>query len=208
MFSDFALKALIGDWEEARLGPNPFLNVGSFSDSFDLKFSPEELKACPSAQLQKVGALCENGKAHVHAMSGTIAFTVSNTRSDTNKYKLQVLSVATRLGSDSSCSCCGNNLIKHHDHKGAAGHVLLTYPSGGKLLVSCGHWIELARLDVSEASLLKVATAAYGEVESAKIRTELESASNPMFREEIVQKYSKQYVQETSPAMYSCSKNN
>jgi hypothetical protein len=30
MFSDFALKALIGDWSEQHLGPNPFLNIGTY----------------------------------------------------------------------------------------------------------------------------------------------------------------------------------
>ena len=33
--------------------------------------------------------------------------------------------------------------------KGCAGHVLLTYPSGGNLVASAGHWIELSRLDTS-----------------------------------------------------------
>ena len=28
MFSDFSLKALIGDWDDGYLGPNPFLKVG------------------------------------------------------------------------------------------------------------------------------------------------------------------------------------
>jgi len=31
MFSDFALKALIGDWSEQHLGPNPFVNIGNLT---------------------------------------------------------------------------------------------------------------------------------------------------------------------------------
>jgi hypothetical protein len=32
---------------------------------------------------------------------------------------------------------------------GAAGHCLLTYPSGGKILTSMTHWIDLMDLDTS-----------------------------------------------------------
>lgn len=34
-------------------------------------------------------------------------------------------------------------------HKGSAGHVILTYPKGGKILTSMGHWIELMKLDTT-----------------------------------------------------------
>lgn len=36
---------------------------------------------------------------------------------------------------------------------GSACHVLLTYPSGGMILTSMGHWIELMKIDTSEKKL-------------------------------------------------------
>jgi hypothetical protein len=42
-----------------------------------------------------------------------------------------------------------DQICKIGDLKGACGHCLLTYPSGGKLLTSSGHWIELVKLDVN-----------------------------------------------------------
>jgi hypothetical protein len=34
MCSDFSLKALIGNWNENLLGPNPFIKIGEFGESF------------------------------------------------------------------------------------------------------------------------------------------------------------------------------
>ena len=42
-----------------------------------------------------------------------------------------------------------NYTVEINGHKGLAGHVLLTYKSGGCLLVSMGHWIELMKIDTS-----------------------------------------------------------
>lgn len=47
-------------------------------------------------------------------------------------------------------------------HKGTAGHILLTYSSGGHLLTSMGHWIELMKIDTSEHKLFEVAEKQYG----------------------------------------------
>jgi hypothetical protein len=49
MCSDFSLKALIPAWNEELLGPNPFIVIGSFSDSMKLHFNSEKLKECASA---------------------------------------------------------------------------------------------------------------------------------------------------------------
>lgn len=43
------------------------------------------------------------------------------------------------------------------EHVGSAGHVILKYPSGGLLLVSMGHWVELMKIDTSENKLFEVA---------------------------------------------------
>jgi len=203
MFSDFAMKALIADWNESLLGPNPFINAGVFSTSFDLKFKPATLKESPSVQLQKVGELCENGNACVHAMSNTIVYTINWSNADTNKYKLEVLTVATQLNGFNVDAM--QNKCSIDEHKGAAGHVVLKYPSGGTMLCSCGHWIELSKLDVNTASLLSVAENRYGSSFRSNIECELQSASIEE-REEVVQKYARQFVQESAPCKVKQSK--
>jgi hypothetical protein len=56
MFSDFSLKALVKNWDEKyELGPNPFAKTGEYSAVFEIRFNNNELKECPSAQLQIVG---------------------------------------------------------------------------------------------------------------------------------------------------------
>jgi len=203
MFSDFAMKALIADWNESLLGPNPFIKVGVFGSSFDLKFKPASLKESPSVQLQKVGELCESGNACVHAMSSTIVFTIDWHKADTNKYKLEVLTVATRMDGFQVESM--QNKCSIDEHKGAAGHVVLKYPSGGTMLCSCGHWVELSKLDVNTASLLSVAESRYGASYRSNIESELQSASI-QDRDEVVQKYARQFVQESAPCKVKQSK--
>ena len=45
MCSDFSLKALISEWSEELLGPNPFTRLpGTCDDQFQLEFFPEHLK--------------------------------------------------------------------------------------------------------------------------------------------------------------------
>eukprot|EP01124_Arcella_intermedia_P022164 TRINITY_DN324_c0_g2_i1.p1 TRINITY_DN324_c0_g2~~TRINITY_DN324_c0_g2_i1.p1 ORF type:complete len:380 (-),score=26.22 TRINITY_DN324_c0_g2_i1:48-1187(-) len=202
MYSDFALKALIGDWQEEHLGPNPFINIGSFSDSFDLAFDPSHLTECPSTQLQNVGELCAKGTACVHALGGTIAFTVDKNKADTSKYKLQILTVATRLG---SFAIPANRKVSVAGHQGAAGHVLLTYPSGGTLLVSCGHWIELSKLDVSVDSLVKMAQKEMGESYTSQMMADL-SLGDEVERSSKMQSYAKQFVQQSAPCNVSKKK--
>jgi hypothetical protein len=203
MFSDFAMKALIHDWNETTLGPKPFINAGVFSNDFDLKFKPATLKESPSVQLQKVGELCDSGNACVHAMSSTIVFTIDWNKADTNKYKLEVLTVATRLDGFDLNSM--QNKCTIDEHKGAAGHVVIRYPSGGTILCSCGHWIELSKLDVNTTSLLSVAENRYGASFRSNIECELLSA-NAEDREEVVQKYARQFVQESAPCKTKQSK--
>ena len=68
---------------------------------------------------------------------------VNSKRQTTDIYDLKVLTIASSIKADEKSTC------KIGDKKGAAGHVLLTYKSGGNLLVSMGHWIELMKIDTS-----------------------------------------------------------
>lgn len=97
MFSDFSLKALIHEWEERVLGPNVFVKIGEISGSFDLKFKEEVLKECESSQLQKLGDLCEKGECNVHAMGGTILYSVDWSKTDHDKFETQLLTLVTKV---------------------------------------------------------------------------------------------------------------
>lgn len=157
MFSDFSLKALIEQWNAEVLGPNPFLKVQEYTGNVVLKFNPETLKKSPSAQLQLVGTLSDGGMCNVNAAGGTIGYTVNwKVASSTKHYKLELLSVASNLnGGGSPCEV--------GDSKGAAGHCLLTYPKGGKILTSMTHWISLMDIDTSEKKIIEVARMNYGD---------------------------------------------
>lgn len=45
------------------------------------------------------------------------------------------------------------------------GHGLLSYKSGGKLLMGMAPWVELMRIDTSEKKLLNLAEFEYGKEE-------------------------------------------
>lgn len=95
------------------------------------------MKKSPSAQLQLVGTLSDGGMCNVNAAGGTIGYTVNwKVASSSQKYKFQLLSVASNLSG-------GNSPCEIGSATGAAGHCLLTYPSGGMILTSMTHWISL-----------------------------------------------------------------
>jgi len=43
MFSDFSLKALIKQWDNKVLGPNPFVKVSEYGGNFTLEFNSKDL---------------------------------------------------------------------------------------------------------------------------------------------------------------------
>lgn len=83
--------------------------------------------------MQIIGEMAQEGHCHVEAMGGTIVYGINKKKSDNKHYKVQVLTVVTTLKH--------NNTVTIKDKEGQAGHILLTYPSGGCLLTSMGHWI-------------------------------------------------------------------
>lgn len=171
MFSDFSLKALITQWDDKTLGSNPFHKMASeFGETAILKFDPEVLKESPSAQLQSVGDLSEGGKCNVHCLGGTIVYSVNMKNTDHNHYKLQILTVAENTpfdGPEWVVTLAGEKA------KGTAGHVLLTYPNGGKLLSSMTHWSELVKVDTSEQKLYEMAEKQYGVAEVECMKQEM-----------------------------------
>jgi len=206
MASDFSLKALISDWDENRLGPNPFVKCGTFSESFKLHFEAETLAACPSSQLQKVGELCaEKGHAVVSAMSDTIAYTVDPAKADGHdRYKVKVLTIVTEMSGVNLDKAVPSGMRCEIGAKyGSAGHVALTYPSGGTLLTSAGHWLELVNLDVSVDNLRAAYRKEYGEAVAERMMVDLSSEGDTFeMQQEKVQSYAKNLVQKSAP----CSK--
>ncbi|OLP87440.1 Sodium channel protein type 11 subunit alpha [Symbiodinium microadriaticum] len=170
MVSDFSLKALLSEWSEELLGANPFVKLPSSCDhQFQLDFFPEHLKndEVPQ-QLQVVGELCAaDGRAVVSAMSDTIVYTINPKRPQTDAYQLRVLTVVGSWSGGGSVPEAMKCEIEHNgsSKRGVAGHVTLTYPSGGQLVTSMGHWIELTRINTSVESLMQVAAHNFGEEE-------------------------------------------
>jgi len=204
MVSDFSLKALIMQWCERRLGPNPFVKVGECTSSMELQFCPERLASCPSAQLQKVGEMCSEGVATLSAMAQTIVYTVDKVKADTPQYHLDVLTVVSRAcGTDVGETLSHQFSCEVNGRRGTAGHVLLTYPSGGMLLASAGHWMELSHINVSEERLLQVATAAYGEAYSAQLSCQMAACETHEAREHFAQQSASRFIQQSLPSMYS-----
>jgi len=207
MCSDFSLKALINQWCERRLGPNPFVQVGEFGGQMRLQFDPQTLMACPSTQLKMLGEICgAYGAATLHAMPTTIAFGVDSSKLDTSAYSLQVLTVATEMSGINVETLPERLVCETGGHCGACGHAILTYPSGGALLVSAGHWIDLTKLNVSEERLLQVVAATYGDSRSADVSSQI-CALPPgsVARRNAVQFISSTMIQSSPPCSISLS---
>lgn len=212
MCSDFSLKALIAEWSEEQLGPNPFIKLSQECDErFQLDFVPSDLRndEVPQ-QLQVVGELCAaEGKATIGALGGTIMYTVNPTRTPTDLYVLRVLTVVgnAALHNAGATNECVDipEAIKCRvgpdaaEKTGAAGHVTLTYASGGQLVTSMGHWEELSRLDISQDAVRQVAETHYGVEERQQYESEMNSYVTDCEKMECAQRWSKQMVQKSVP---------
>jgi hypothetical protein len=88
---------------------------------------------------------------------------------------------------------------------GFAGHVMLEYKSGGKLLTSAAHWIDLNHIDTKNTTgLLQVVQSMYGKEYAKEIQSELRSASFDKEMEMmILQRNAKQMIQSAVPCGYS-----
>ncbi|MBI5512361.1 MAG: hypothetical protein HY909_01255 [Deltaproteobacteria bacterium] len=211
MFSDFSLKALLGVWKKRAaagfLGPCPLVKLGEFGARFELRFDAAALQGCGSAQLERVGDLCEGGQASVQAMGGTVAYTLDAEAARGAPYQVKVLTVVTSFEGQSALeryesALQGGRVCVVGSHRGAAGHARITYPNGGSMLLSCGHWVELVKLDVTAERLVRVAEQTYGQARSQVMAQELADAS-PAQRAQLLQQYSKDIVVQSSPGKYS-----
>jgi len=192
--SDFSLKSLLAEWTsgsraEQKLGPCPFKRLGEYAGEFELGFDVSQLAAEERVpqQLRVLGELCDAGKARIDAAGGTIVFGVRDEvcphlwPARDARYELRTLTTAT----------CG--------YGGAAGHVVLTYPSGGQLLASMGHWMALTNVNTSAESVFRVANARYGAAEAASFCTEYRACATDADRQRVVQARASNYIQSSTP---------
>jgi hypothetical protein len=150
MFGDFSVKAIINDWDDGVLGPNPFVKLGECNNIINLTFDSDKLKECESNQMRIVGELCRDGKASVHCMSGTIVFGLDKISSDNSLYKVSILTKA-----ETNFQIPSNSQYKIDD-KYSIGHASLKYSSGSLIFFSSGHWIDLKDINVDLKNLKKV----------------------------------------------------
>merc|ERR1712079_128231 len=152
-----------------------------------------------------MGDLCGDGRATIKALPGTIAYTVDvGVPRVTDAYRLEVLTVATEMAGINLSGLPHERTCEAGERRGAAGHVLLRYPSGGLLLVSAGHWIELVQLDgVTEEKLLETAAAQYGASYAASWSAQLKSTRSLEVRSQMCQAFAQQMVQQSTPSSYS-----
>lgn len=206
MCSDFSLKALIAKWEgnaglAARLGPCPLKKTGEFSGTMKLRFDPGQLQAAErSAQLQKVGELCDQGEVAVSCPGGTIGYGVDDTIVGlaAGTFALEVLTVIDPSGSGPRCPKQFRSTVA--GVSGAAGHVMLTYPSGGALLASAGHWKSLMDMkNVSAERMFDVSAQAYGEEYTSARRAEWSALDSDAERRCYTSGFSAQMVQQSAP---------
>jgi hypothetical protein len=197
MLGDFSMKALINQWDVDSLGPCPFVKLGECSDKIELNFNPSKLTSCPSKQLEMVGKLCETGKCVIHALSGTIVFGYNPKNSDTDVYDLEILTVATNKNNHKE------NLFQIEGTKveGTVGHAMLKYKSGGIMMVSAGHWIELTHLDVNEDSMEKVSKE-YGELYDTEFQNIKKSNASQEMKQQQYNSLSSNWVQRNAPTNY------
>lgn len=166
MFSDFAVKALLNDWDEKLLGPKAFCNLGECDSFLNLNFIPGELKECCSSQLQMVGQLSEKGESTIHALSGTVVFGMNKDfqkEKAADIYECQILTIVTKTCVFNIETVDKAHLCKIKDKEGSIGHALIKYKTGALLLLSAGHWVELKNLNVDVNNLEKIAKMNYGE---------------------------------------------
>ena len=89
--------------------------------------------------------------------------------------------------------------------KGLAGHVVLSYKNGGKILTSCGHWVELVKLDVTKESLLLHAERNYGKDYAMNLEKEISSYACDEDRWEKIRSTANCEVQKRAPCKYKTS---
>lgn len=203
MFSDFALKALIDNWDESLLGPNPYINVGTRNNAFKLLFSREHVSESECYQLKSMAQLSIKDSINIHALQSTIEYTVDQeVYNKETPYELQVETVVE--SSSHEPEYCKTTDKKY---SGLAGHTILKYPSNGLIITSNGHFIELTKLDTSIEKVLQYAELNLGRAVSDSIKNDIYSQPVAM-RGVSANQYAQECLQSALPVSSSCATQN
>jgi hypothetical protein len=207
MFSDFSLKALIGHWDSALLGPCPLHHIGKCEEHIKLSFDCDKLKQCASEQLRNLGALSEgHGKATIKCMGNNIIYTLRDAYEYQDaQFSIEVLSIATDFGKFWTLDPRQHKLRKLYlnNEVGYAGHVMITYHSGGKILASAGHWLDLNKIEVQPNVVLREMNRLFGSNYAHEFKVELDNAVSDETVQEIVQRSVRQIMLTSAPCAYS-----
>jgi hypothetical protein len=137
--------------------------------------------------------MAEEGHCNIHALGQTIRYCIDSDKTKHDIYKVQVLTVVTNCKPPKE-----NYRSKIGQYEGSAGHVLLRYPSGGMILTSMGHWIELMKIDTSEKKLFEVAEQEFGAEEAIKMKAEY-SKMDVVSQKEYVSSKAREFVRNQAP---------
>lgn len=195
MLSDFSVKAFVNDWDEKILGPKSLLNIGTVDHAIKLRFKPDTLKGCESAQLRIVGELAAEGIAVINVMGGTVVIGVDKKKTKNEYYKFEILTEVEKKG----------NIIQDsfvdEKEKTTIGHAMLKYKSGSIITVSAGHWVELNNINVDIRNIEKVADKYWKGDYSEQINS-MKMMEAPQ-QKKMMQDFAKNFVQQTSNCNYS-----
>jgi hypothetical protein len=109
-------------------------------------------------------------------------------------YQLQVLTVAEAPAGYQGAT------VEVGQYNGTAGHVLLKYRSGGMMLVSATHWMELTDVNANEADVAQVLLQRQGEFAAAQFQEELKCCKTDADRKACSASRAVALVQLTSPS--------
>jgi len=207
MMSDFSVKAIISCWDSSLLGLNPFVQIGTFSSNCTLRFVPNVLKECESSQLVTLGLLSDDGRANVGAMSSTIVFAQrKSVNLGKEPYSLKILTVATDLEGIPAINRTFEKadfvFSEINEHKGVVGQAILSYQTGGKLILSSCHWISLTHISTSEENVFQTFAAQNGTDYAFQRKQEYEVLPE-CERGMKLQEYANNIVQCTAPCGYT-----
>jgi hypothetical protein len=195
MFSDFAVMMLLSIWNESLIGSNPFIQTDTCSGQIKLEFDPNVLKESPSKQLQMVGNLGDKGYAHVETLGGTIVISY-NPEKVSDQYKCSLLTYVTEMSAEGYDYNGKDYSIDYKGKKANVGHALLEYPSGGIIIISAAHWVELCNIGVNMDNLKNVAKCEYGAMYDEEINS-IECEKEESVRVSKMNKLANKFVQQT-----------
>jgi hypothetical protein len=163
VFADFSVFSLINEWSTCSnvgfasmlLGECPFMiHKEKCNQCMHLEYAVDELIGSPIPQLQVLGKLSETGTCQLRAMEGTVVFGKKEVCNP-----ICLVSVYTTVTKYDTFTCCKNSGVCSAvgiKETGFIGHAVATYPEGGKLILSAGHFCELSKIHTSNSRLSQV----------------------------------------------------